>query len=538
MTASTGRDVKPSASTIGSVGAAALADRFDTPLYVYDLGLVETRARRFMRAFAGADTLIAYSVKANGNLAVLRRLASLGCGADVTSAGELYRATRAGIDPDEIVFAGVGKSEAEIRAGLSAGIYSFNVESASELRRLDALARSAGVRAGFGVRVNPDVDAPTPHAFTRTGRATDKFGVPWEDVRGLFSETRGSDSLRPLGLAVHIGSQIVEIDPYLRALDRITALAGELIAGGIPLSYLDIGGGFGISYGEGEGLDIDGLAALVVPRVRELGLRLVLEPGRAIVGEAGVLLTRVEYVKRSGGKTFVVVDGGMSELLRPSHYGGFHEIEVVGDGALASPWGAGGTAGRSHELGTGSEIRGDAAPTKAPARVDVVGPVCESGDFLARDRLIERMPREGDLLAVHTVGAYGFAMASNYNSRPRPAEVVVSAGRAKLARRRESLEDLVRGEDLQDHLCGEDPEVVLRGEDPDLLRGGNLQDHSTGETPQNVVCGEDPEAALMRGETPQALVRGADSETLVRGGEPQDVVRGKDPEAALVRGEE
>lgn len=346
----------------------------------------------------------------------LRELARLGCGADVTSGGELFRARRADIASERIVFAGVGKTTKEIAYALEEGILAFNVESRSELERIDDVATRMGVRARFAVRVNPDVFASTPHHYTRTGHAETKFGVPWEDTRALYLWALERDHLEPIGIDVHIGSQVVDVDPYVRALDRVLELWSELVQAGVDLDYLDLGGGFGISYDGGAAMDIEALAAEVVPRVKATGVRLVLEPGRALVGEAGLLLTRVEHVKRSGSKIFVIVDGGMSELIRPSHYGGYHAIEVVTEDV-----------------------------DQAVASVDVVGPICETGDFLALDRSIP-MPAQGDLLAVRTVGAYGFAMASNYNSRLRPPEVLVDGADVRLARRRETLEDLIRGE--------------------------------------------------------------------------------------------
>jgi diaminopimelate decarboxylase len=399
------------------VSAAELAERFGTPLYVYDIGYVAERVRAFSEAFRDVDHLIAYSVKANGNLSILRALEALGCGADITSGGELFRARRAGIAPGKILFAGVGKTRAEIAAALREGILAFNVESPSELERIDAVASELGMRARFGIRVNPDVLASTPHAYTRTGQATSKFGVPWEQTRDLYRWSLGREHLDPIGIDVHIGSQIVETDPYVRALDRVLELAGQLAGDGVGLQYLDIGGGFGISYDGEPGMDVEALARAIGPRVTEAGLRLVLEPGRSLVGDAGVLLTRVQYVKRSGSKTFVIVDGGMSELIRPSHYGGYHAIEPAG-------------------------------PSRARRveHVDIVGPICETGDFLALDRALE-LPDEGDLLAVRTVGAYGFAMASNYNGRLRPAEAMVDGTDVLLIRRRETLEDLIRGEE-------------------------------------------------------------------------------------------
>ncbi len=400
----------------GEVSAEDLAERFGTPLYVYDLAWIRGRVALFHEAFAGVDHLLAYSVKANGNLSILRELHALGCGADITSGGELFRAIRAGMSPDRIVFAGVGKTWEEIEAALDHGILAFNVESRAELERIAEVARGLGVRARFGVRVNPDVLAPTPHRYTATGHAATKFGVPWTETRELYAWALEQEHLAPVGIDVHIGSQIVDPDPYVRALDRVLELAGELRQMGVGLEYLDIGGGFGISYDDGPGLDIALLASRVVPRVAEAGLRLLLEPGRSLVGDAGVLLTRVQYLKRSEEKTFVIVDGGMSELIRPSHYGGYHEIQLV-----TSPEG------------------------RKAQTVDVVGPICETGDFLALDRTME-MPAAGDLLAVRTSGAYGFAMASNYNGRRRPAEVLVDGRDVRLARRRETYDDLIRGE--------------------------------------------------------------------------------------------
>ncbi len=401
----------------GDTPAEELAERFGTPLYVYDLAWIRGRVEAFHTAFAKADHLLAYSVKANGSLAVLRALNALGCGADVTSGGELFRARRAGIPSDRIVFAGVGKTVDEIGYALDEDILAFNVESRAELERIDAVAARKGVRARFGIRVNPDVLAATPHHYTATGHSETKFGVPWGETRELYSWALGREHLQPVGIDVHIGSQIVDPGPYVRALDRVLELVEDLRTKGVELDYLDIGGGYGISYDGQPGLDIDALAEAVVPRVAASGLRLLLEPGRALVGEAGLLLTRVQYVKRSGPKTFVIVDGGMSELIRPSHYGGYHAIEPA---KLVS----------DAERGV----------------VDVVGPVCETGDFLALDRELA-LPVQGDLLAVRTAGAYGFSMASNYNGRRRPAEVMVDGPDVTLIRTRESYQDLIRGEE-------------------------------------------------------------------------------------------
>ncbi|MBI4520181.1 MAG: diaminopimelate decarboxylase [Gemmatimonadetes bacterium] len=400
----------------GALPLGQLAERFGTPLYVYNGPAIDERYLAFSRAFAAVAHLIAYSVKANGNLTILRRLASLGSGADIVSGGELYRATLAGVAANKIVYSGVGKSRREMVAALHEGIYSFNVESAMELRLLAECARDLGVEAPFALRINPDILSPAPHAYTRTGHLDTKFGVPASEAVGLYRWARNAQGLRVQGIDVHIGSQVLEVEPYVRAVRQLLELADTLRADGIELEYLDMGGGFAVRYDEQGGMDVGELARALIPEVTEAGLKLVLEPGRAIVAEAGVLLTRVLYLKRSGRKTFVITDAGMSDLIRPSHYGGYHHIEPVGE-----------TAEHAVEL------------------VDVVGPVCETGDFLALDRLLP-LPEPGELLAVRTAGAYGFAMTTNYNGRPRPAEVLVDGSLARLIRRRETLDDLVRGE--------------------------------------------------------------------------------------------
>ena len=400
----------------GERRVADLVAEFGSPLYVYDAGVIEAAYRRIEAAFAGVDLLLAYSVKANSNLEILRRLRTLGAGADIVSRGELHRCLAAGISPNDIVFAGVGKTEVEMEAALEAGILAFNVESAEELQVLGQVAERLGKPAPIALRVNPDIVADTPHEYTRTGHGATKFGIPVDRVLDLYRSVADHPMLEIRGIDVHIGSQILEPAPYETALDQVLKLASEVSAEGIDLEFVDLGGGFGVGYEGDGGLSVEDLAAMVVPRVAETGLRLILEPGRFIVGEAGILVTEVLYVKHSGPKTFVVMDGGMTELIRPSHYQGFHRIEPV-------------------------VLREEAAHEV----VDVVGPICESGDFLARDRLLQ-MPTHGDLLAVHTAGAYGFVMASNYNSRPRPAEVVVDGTEVTLARRRESLDDLLRGE--------------------------------------------------------------------------------------------
>lgn len=401
----------------GAYAAEDIAERFGTPLYVYDLAWIRSQVGVFQEAFGEIDHLLAYSVKANGNLTLLRELHALDCGADITSGGELFLALRAGIPANKIVFAGVGKTSKEIAAALDAGILAFNVESRSELERIEVIAAEKRQVAPFAIRVNPDVRAVTPHEYTATGHAETKFGVPWEETRALYHWALGREYLEPVGIDVHIGSQIVDPAPYVRALSRVLELVRELSSEGVALDFVDVGGGYGISYDDGPSMDVSALAGHIVPLVREAGMRLLLEPGRALVGEAGILLTRVQYVKKSGQKTFVIADGGMSELIRPSHYRGYHAVEAAGD------------------------VEG-----RPMCRVDVVGPICETGDFFALDREIP-LPEAGELLAVRTVGAYGFAMASNYNGRLRPAEVLVDGNEVRVIRRRETLDDLIHGEE-------------------------------------------------------------------------------------------
>ena len=393
-----------------------LVAEFGSPLYVYDAGVIEAAYRRIESAFAGADILLAYSVKANSNLEILKRLRALGAGADIVSQGELHRCLTAGFSPSDVVFAGVGKTEVEMEAALEVGILAFNVESVEELQALGRVAERLGRTAPVALRVNPDIVADTPHEYTRTGDGASKFGIPVDRILDLYRWAADQSSLEVRGIDVHIGSQILDPEPYTRALAKVLDLAAEVRAEGIDLDFVDLGGGFGVGYEGEDGLSVEGLAAIVVPRVAETGLRLILEPGRFIVGQAGILVTKVLYVKHSGSKTFVVTDGGMTELIRPSHYQGFHRIEPV--------------------------ISREEAAREV---VDVVGPICETGDFLARDRVLQ-MPAQGDLLAVQTAGAYGFVMASNYNSRRRPAEVVVNGAEVTLARRRETFDDLLRGE--------------------------------------------------------------------------------------------
>ncbi|MBI4408554.1 MAG: diaminopimelate decarboxylase [Gemmatimonadetes bacterium] len=399
------------------VAAEALVAAHGTPLYVYSRAAILERYREFDGAFAPLDRLIAYSVKANGNLSLLRLLARGGAGADIVSGGELHRACLAGVPPERIVFSGVGKTVAELAAALEAGIYGFNVESEGELRALAELGAALGKPAPVALRINPDIESPTPHHYTRTGHLTTKFGIPSEDALRLYELAASTPGLRVRGIDVHIGSQILEVEPYRQALLHVLVLVDELRARGIALEYLDLGGGFGVSYDDGGAAPVAAdFAEALVPHLAVSGLKLVLEPGRYLVASAGLLLTRVLYVKEMGGKRFVITDAGMNDLLRPSHYAGYHHVEPV--------------------------QRHGGRPV---VRSDVVGPICETGDFLALDRALEAA-REGELLAIRTVGAYGFSMASTYNARPRPAEVLVEGGSVRLIRRRETYDDLIRGE--------------------------------------------------------------------------------------------
>lgn len=409
----------------GAVSLESLAERHGTPLFVYDGDRILARLATLQEAFAPLRPLVAYSVKANPNLAVLDLLARAGVGADIVSGGELYRCLRAGVSADKVVFAGVGKTRTEMRDALKAGIKAFHVESAPEMDALGQVAAETGRAAPMGVRVNPDVASPT-HEYTRTGHAAAKFGVPPEQALALYRRAAAHQGLRPVGIDVHVGSQVREPEPFLRALDVVLDVAAQVRREvGVQMEYVDMGGGFGIAGGKGGELDLVALGKGVARRLEGSETALIVEPGRFLVGDAGALLTRVLYVKRSGAKTFVITDAGMTELIRPSHYGGVHGISLA-----RRPTG-------------GADA--DAGPKRGAERVDVVGPVCEQGDFLARDRLMT-VPEPGAILCVHQAGAYAFAMASNYNSRPRPAEVLVRGGQAALVRRRESFRDLVRGE--------------------------------------------------------------------------------------------
>ncbi len=391
-----------------------IAERFGTPTYVYSQGAITRNFERLRGSLARLPHLICYSVKANSNLRILGLLRQAGAGFDVVSSGELARALRAGASPDTIVFSGVGKTQDEIDAALQAGILMFNVESAGELAVIESRARSLQRTARISIRVNPDVEAHT-HPKISTGQIIHKFGVPKEEAPELYRRAAESPHLKVHGVACHIGSQILEVEPFWEALEEILSVARGLEQAGYPATWLDLGGGYGIRYAQEEPLNVNRLAEGLEERLRGTSLKLILEPGRALVGNAGALITRVLYVKRNQRKNFVVIDAGMNDLIRPTLYGSYHEIVP----ALDRP---------AERL-----------------QADVVGPLCESGDFLAQDRDMANV-QPGDLLAVLTAGAYGFALSSNYNTRPRPAEVLVHGGEADLIRPRESVEDLMRAE--------------------------------------------------------------------------------------------
>lgn len=408
------------------LSAAELAATFGTPLYVYSQGTLTQHYERFREAFAALQPLLCFSVKSCANTHICRVLRELGSGFDVVSGGELYRALRAGADPRTIVFAGVGKTDAEVREGFAAGIGLFNVESESELERMTALATAAGVVPSLALRVNPDVD-PKTHVYTTTGKKETKFGVDLERAASAFRAFGRSTALRLRGVHLHLGSPVNEIGPYeagiRKALGLIAALRGE----GFEIDTLDIGGGFGANYRGGEAPAARDYAEAIVPLLAEQELNVVLEPGRAIAANAGILLTRVMHVKTSGARRFVIVDAAMTELIRPALYGAYHFIWPVRAEGRVPP------------------TRAELQPFDDLLECDVVGPVCESGDFLARDRRLPAVAA-GDLLAIFTTGAYGMTMASQYNSRPRAAEVLVRGAEARLIRRRETYADLIREE--------------------------------------------------------------------------------------------
>ncbi len=396
------------------VSLADIAAEFGTPCYVYSRATLERHWHAFDRAFADRPHQVCYAVKANSNLAVLNVLARLGSGFDIVSLGELERVLAAGGDPARVVFSGVGKREDELRRALAAGIHCFNVEVPGELDRLNRIAGELGCKAPVSLRVNPDVDART-HPYISTGLKENKFGINADEALAQYRRAAALPHLEVIGIDCHIGSQLTTLPPFVDALDKVLLLVEQLQQDGITLRHLDIGGGLGIRYDDETPPEPAAYAAVLSDRLAGLDIQILMEPGRAIVGNAGLLLTRVEYLKTNGAKHFAIVDAAMNDLIRPALYQAWQAILPVD--------------------------RESAAPVR---RYDVVGPVCETGDFLGKDR--DLAIAEGDCLAVRSAGAYGFCMSSNYNSRPRPAEVMVDGDRAWLVRPRETLAELFQRE--------------------------------------------------------------------------------------------
>lgn len=413
------------------VDLARVADEFGTPVYVYSAGTILDHYNRLDAALGSLDHLICYAVKANSNRAILKLLAGAGAGFDIVSGGELFRAIKAGADPQKCTFAGVGKSEEEIEYALDKRVHSFNVESEAELEFIDKIAGAKKSRAPIALRVNPDVD-PHTHKYISTGSRENKFGIALDDAPRIYERAAKMPNIDIVGIQMHIGSQITEAAPFSTAIAKVAPLARDLKSK-CGIQFFSIGGGMGIIYrraldsgtgkwwhdhgGESSAFRVRDYANAIVPPLRDLGLRILVEPGRFIVGNAGVLLTRVRYVKKSGAKKFAIVDAGMNDLIRPALYQSYHEIVPVES----------------------------TRKSKSVEKIDIAGPVCESGDFFALDR---EMPQvcEGDLLAIMSAGAYGFTMASNYNSRLLPAEALVRGNDVSLIRKRQRWEDLVRDE--------------------------------------------------------------------------------------------
>ena len=412
-----------------------LAERHGTPLYVYSARTVLEHYRKLRDAFAGAaelahPPLICYSIKANSNLSILKLMKDEGSGFDVVSGGELHRALKVGADPKKCVFAGVGKTDEEISYALDKGILLFNVESEEELANIDRLSGKLGKRAQVALRVNPDVD-PQTHTYISTGKKESKFGVDLKRALRIIAGAKDLKSAVLSGLHVHIGSQITKVEPYVETMNRIAGFLPECRKAGATIEWLDIGGGFGIWYKDKLARPAKEIAEAILPALAKTGCRILLEPGRFIVGNAGILVTRVLYIKESGEKKFVICDAGMNDLIRPALYSAYHRI-----------WPVRTDPGHSGEVPDEEQWTGPAVVS------DVVGPICESGDFFAKERRLPPLKR-GDLLCVFSAGAYGFAMASNYNSHPRPCEVMVAGRDARVVTARETMDDLLRQERIE-----------------------------------------------------------------------------------------
>jgi diaminopimelate decarboxylase len=422
------------------VDLARVAEEFGTPLYIYSAATVLDHYTRLDEALKPLDHLICYAVKANSNRAILKLLADAGAGFDIVSGGELFRVVKAGGDAKKCTFAGVGKSREEIEYALEQGVHSFNVESKAELELIDKIAAEKNVRAPIALRANPDVD-PHTHQYISTGSHENKFGIALERLTAVYERAAKMRKIDIVGLQMHIGSQITEAEPFAAAIKKVAPLVRELKPK-YGIKFFSIGGGMGIVYkralesgpgkwwhdhgGEPSAFSVRDYADAIIPPLRELDIRVLIEPGRFLVGNAGVLLTRVRYIKETATKKFAIVDAGMNDLIRPALYEAYHEIVPVKEPDKIDPPSQGSGVAGNHTI-------------------DIVGPVCESGDFFAQDR---EMPpvREGDLLAIMSAGAYGFVMASNYNSRPFPAEALVRGDKFSLIRKRQTYEDLIRGE--------------------------------------------------------------------------------------------
>ena len=406
-----------------STPISEVVQKLGTPLYLYSYHSLINNYRKVKSAFAKLSPLICYALKANGNLTISRLLAQEGAGCDIVSGGELYKALQAGFPPQRIVFAGPGKNEKEIEYALKENIFIFNVESASELKLIEQIAQRMSCTARISLRINPDIDAGTHHYIT-TGKKENKFGFYFDEAEKLYLSIKNSPLLEPTGIHFHLGSQITSPEPYLGALEKILDFLEILKDKGLNLEYIDIGGGFGISYEEGKlPLNIEELAEKIHSLIKNSGMKLILEPGRFLVGPAGSLITEVLYKKNRGEKTFVIVDAGMNDLIRPSLYGAYHQIKK-----LKEP----------HDKDS-LEV------------IDVVGPICESGDFFAKERKLPPI-KEGEYLAIMDAGAYSFSMSSSYNARPRPPEVLVRDDRWWIIRERETYSDLIRDEHIPDEL--------------------------------------------------------------------------------------
>lgn len=400
------------------VNIEELAKRYGTPLYVYSNNTLISHYRKIKEAFRSVSPLICYSMKANSNLSICKALVKEGAGLDIVSGGELYRAMKAGVSPKKVVYAGVGKTEKEIEMAIKHGIFFFNVESIPELRLINKAAGRLGVQQKVAIRINPDVKAGT-HKYITTGHGENKFGIDFVTAKNIFLSRNKYENLSITGIHMHIGSQIVKSGPFIRAIKRVAGFMKDLESCGADISWLNIGGGLGIIYSKEMPQTAKEYARAILPILKKIKVSIIMEPGRFIIGSAGVMVTRVQYIKETPSKNFAIVDAGMNDLIRPSLYGAYHEILPV----------------KSRAYSGSKDVR----------VFDVVGPICESGDFLGKDRKFVGL-KEGDLLSVMGIGAYGSSMASNYNSRLRACGVMVEGTKVRVIRRRETYEDLIRSE--------------------------------------------------------------------------------------------